>query len=61
MYYGSDKLPRSLCGLENDFHLIFDKRMAKVLVEMDVSKGLLADIDIVCGDHVINQRLDCLH
>ena len=48
-------------ALEHDFHLIFDKRMAKVLVELDVSKGLLANIDIVCGDQVINQRLDYLN
>ena len=34
--------------------------MARVLVELDVSKGLLANIDIVYGEHVINQRLDYL-
>ena len=48
-------------ALEKDFHLIFDKRMERVLFELDVSKGLLANIDIVCGEHIINQRLDYLH
>ena len=48
-------------ALEKDFHLIFDKIMKRVLVELDVSKGLLADIDIVCGELIINQRLDYLH
>ena len=35
--------------------------MARVLVELDVSKGLLGDIDIVYGELIINQRLDYLH
>ena len=48
-------------ALEKDFHLIFDKQMARILVELDVSKVLLANIDIVCGDLIINQRLDYLH
>ena len=48
-------------ALEKDFHLIFDKRMAKVLVEIDITKGLIPDIDIVCRDRVFTQRLDYLH
>ena len=48
-------------ALEKDFHLIFDKRMAKVLVEMDVSKGLLPDINIVCSISIFTQRLDYLN
>ena len=52
---------RHFVALEKDFHLIFHKRMVRVLVELDVSKGLLVDIDIVCGKHIINQRLDYLH
>ena len=48
-------------ALEKDFHLIFYKRMDKVLVELEISKGLLPDIDIVSGDHIINQMLDYLH
>ena len=48
-------------ALEKDFHLIFDKRMARVLVELDVSKGILVEIDIVCDEKVICQRLDYLN
>ena len=47
--------------VEKEFHLIFDKRMAKFLVELDVSKGLLAEIGIVCNNLVISQRLDYLN
>ena len=35
--------------------------MAKVLVEMDITKGLIPKLDIVCGDNVFTQRLDYLH
>ena len=35
--------------------------MAKVLAEVDITKGLIPEIDIVCGDIVIAQRLDYLH
>ena len=45
-------------ALEKDFHLIYDKRMAKVLVEVDITKGLIPEIQIDCGDWVITQRLD---
>ena len=48
-------------ALEKYFHLIFDKQMAKVLVEVDITKGLIPEIDIVCGDRVFTQRLDYLH
>ena len=48
-------------ALERDFHLIYDKRMAKVLVEVDITKGLILELDIVCGDKVITQKLDYLH
>ena len=48
-------------ALEKDFHLIFDKRTAGVLVELYVSNGLLPYIDIVCGDLIINQKLEYLH
>ena len=47
--------------VEKDFHLIFDKSMEKVSVELDVSKCLLVDLDIVCNDQVISQRLDYLN
>ena len=35
--------------------------MAKVLVEVDITKGLIPELDIVCGDKVVTQRLDYLH
>ena len=44
--------------LKNKVQLIFDKRMEKVLVELDVSKGLQANIDIIYNDYGITQRLD---
>ena len=47
-------------SLEKDY-LLFDKQTAKVLVELDISNGLLPEIEIVCGDHVISQRLDYLN
>ena len=48
-------------SLEKDYHLIFNKRTAKVLVEIDVSKGILPKIDIVCNSRVFTQRLDYLN
>ena len=48
-------------ALEKYFHLIFDKRMAKVLVELDVSKGLLPEIEIDIGSSLIFQKLDYLN
>ena len=48
-------------ALEKEFHLIYDKRMEKVLVEVDITKGLIPEIEIDCGDRVITQRLDYLH
>ena len=47
--------------LEKDFHLIFDKQMARVLIELCVSKGLLAEIDIYYGEKVICQKLDYIN
>ena len=35
--------------------------MAKVLVEIDITKGLIPEIDILCGDRVFTQRLDYLY
>ena len=40
-------------ALERDFHLIYDKQMAKVLVEVDINKGIIPELDIVYGDKVI--------
>ena len=40
-------------ALEKDFHLIYDKRMAKVLIEVDITKGLIPEIEIDCGDRIV--------
>ena len=48
-------------AVDDYFHHSFDKRMAQVLVEMDVSKGLLPDIDTVCNSSVFTQRMDYLN
>ena len=45
-------------SVEPDFLLVFDKIVAKVLVEMDISSRLLADVKILCGEHLIIQKLD---
>ena len=46
--------------VEPDFHLAYDKRIACVLVELDVSQGLPAEVEILCGEHLIVQKLDYL-
>ena len=45
-------------AIEEEFLNTFDKRMARILVEIDVSMGLPADIDILCDQRVIPQRID---
>ena len=40
-------------SLEKDFHLIFDKQLVKELVELDISRGIIPEVDIVCGNCVI--------
>ena len=42
-----DNLLGRFVALERDFHLIYDKRIAKILVEVDITKGLISEIDIV--------------
>ena len=39
-------------ALEEDFMSVFDKRKAKVLVEMDISQGLPSEVDILCQDRL---------
>ena len=48
-------------AVDEDFHLTFDKRVARVLVELDVSHGLPAEVEILCKDRLLVQRLDYLH
>ena len=45
-------------ALEDDFQSIFDKIKEKVLVEMDISQGLLVEVEIMCNDHLIRKKLD---
>ena len=48
-------------AVDEDFHLTFDKRMARVLVEMDISHRLPAEVEILCKERLLVQRLDYLH
>ena len=47
--------------VEEDFMNSYDKRMAKILVEMDISVGLLADVEILCHEHLFSHHLDYLN
>ena len=44
---------------DNIFHS-FDKMMDLVMVELDISLGLPAELDIFCGKRVFTQQLDKL-
>ena len=40
-------------NVEADFHLLFDKRVARILVEMDISLGLRAEVEILCNKRLL--------
>ena len=40
-------------AMEADFHLAYDKRIARVLVEMDISLGLPAKVEILCNERLL--------
>ena len=42
-------------AVEEDFIHAYDKRMAKILVEMELSSGLPAEIEILCLERLIQQ------
>ena len=42
----------SFVALDEDFMNSFDKRMAKILVEVDITKGLPAEIEILCRERL---------
>ena len=42
-------------AVEDDYHLTYDKRMERVLVEMDISHGLPTEIEILCKEHLLVQ------
>ena len=48
-------------AVDDDFHLTYDKRVARLFVELDVSRGFPAEVEILCKDHLLIQRLDYLH
>ena len=48
-------------AVEDDFLHSYDKRMAKILVEMDLTTGFPVEIDIICLERIIQQRLDYLN
>ena len=39
--------------VDEDLDLSFNKRLAQVLVEMDVSLGLPAEVEILCKEHLL--------
>ena len=43
-------------AVEDDFLHSYDKRMAKILVEMDLTTRLPAEIEILCLERIIQQR-----
>ena len=44
--------------LDDDFMNSYDKRMAKISVELDISKRLPVEIEILCRERLFIQRLD---
>ena len=42
-------------AVEDDFMNSYDKRMARILVELDISMGLPADIEILCFECLFSQ------
>ena len=45
-------------AVDEDFMNTYDKRIARVLVELDITKGLSADIEILSHERLFSQRLD---
>ena len=42
-------------AMEEDFMNSYDKRMAKILVEMEISVGLSVDVEILCHERLFSQ------
>ena len=40
-------------AVDDNFHLAYDKSMARVFVEMDISLSLPADVEILCKDRLL--------
>ena len=47
-------------AVDDNFHLSFDKRVTRVLVELDISLGLPTEVEILCKDCLFIQKLDYL-
>ena len=48
-------------AIEEDFMHAYDKQMAKILIELDLTTGLPTEIEIFCQDRLFQQRLDYLN
>ena len=48
-------------AMDEEFLLIFDKRMVRVLVKMDLSQSLPTKIELKCNDFTFYQQLNYLH
>lgn len=48
-------------AVEDDFLQVYDKRMARILVELDISRGLPAEVELLCEERLLIQRLDYLY
>ena len=48
-------------SVDDDFMLVYDKRVARILVEFDITRGLPAEIELLLDDHLLIQRLDYLY
>ena len=40
-------------AVDEDFQLTFDKRVARVLVELDVTLGLPTEVEILCKERLL--------
>ena len=52
---GVGNTPGHFVTIEEDFMRAYDKRMAKILMEMDISMGLPAKVEILCQERLFLQ------
>ena len=58
---GIENIIGRFVSVEDEFHQVYDKRIAKILVEMYISRGLPAEVEILCNERLLIQRLDYVH
>ena len=46
--------------VDDNMNHVIEKHMSSVMVELDVSRGLPAELDILCGDKIFFHMLDNL-